>query len=308
MNKLVVIGGSGFVGHHFLNVIADLPDYQVIYAIHRSEPEWLAGAAVEREYFDVEKSASLRAILSKGCTVINLLRPDGSGWFEPVIRNVLEACGDACVKRYIHVSSIDVFGAVADPVVSAATIIEPKTPYEQEHAGAEALVRGIDAAVMEVIVLRLGAIFGEGGLNIVSFVNEVKSAPLWKLALRRLLYGKRRMHLVSVDKVVQTLAFVATVQTVRQGEVVLVTDDAAPENNFGYLQDAMMLEFQRSSIGYMPHVPLILLGLLLRARGISNSNPMRRFSEPRLEEWGQPETADFKQCLHRYIVHLRKSG
>ncbi len=307
MKTLVVVGGSGFVGRHFLKVIGDLSEYQVVFAIHRTEPEWLASAPVQRVNFDIDDSASLRKVLPEGCTVINLLRPDGSGWFEAGIRNVLHACANARVKRYIHVSSIDVFGAAEEAVVSASTPIKPRTPYELEHAAAEALVKEVKSAVMEVVVLRLGAVFGEGGLNIVSFVEEVHGAPLWKLALRRLLYGKRRMHLVSVGKVVRTLAFFVTLPTVTQGAVVLVTDDASPENNFAYLQDEMMRAFQRSTISYVPHVPLALLGFLLKMRGISNSNPMRRFDEPRLEKWGQHTVCDFKQQLHSYIECLRKS-
>ncbi|MET3677368.1 MULTISPECIES: NAD(P)-dependent oxidoreductase [Pseudomonas] len=308
MNTLVVIGGSGFVGRHFLDVCNTLDDTEVIYAVHRTEPDWLTNATVHVERFDVNDPRSLAAILVPGCTVINLLRPDGSGWFEPAIANVLAACDQARIKRYVHVSSIDVFGAAPDAVVDASTRLEPRTPYEREHAGAEALARAVPATRFEVVVLRLGAVFGDGGLNIVSFVREVSSAPAWKLALRRMLYGPRRMHLVSVEKVAQTLAFVARVPQVRQGEVVLVTDDAAPENNFGYLQDALMQAFGRPSISYLPHLPQGLLGLLLRMRRISNANPMRRFSERRLAEWQQPTTADFKQQLQRYIVLLRASA
>ncbi|MGN8249245.1 NAD-dependent epimerase/dehydratase family protein [Pseudomonas sp. SMV7] len=308
MNTLVVIGGSGFVGRHFLAVCNALEDTEVIYAVHRTEPEWLTNATVQVARFDVNDSASLAAILVPGCTVINLLRPDGSGWFEPAIANVLAACNEARIKRYVHVSSIDVFGAAPDAVVDADTQLEPRTPYEREHAAAEALVRVVPADSFEVLVLRLGAVFGDGGLNIVSFVREVSVAPVWKLALRRILYGPRRMHLVSVEKVAQTLAFVAYVPQVNQGEVVLVTDDAAPENNFGHLQDALMQAFGRPSISCLPHLPPALLGLLLRLRRISNANPMRRFSEQRLAEWQQPPTADFKQQLQRYIALLRASA
>lgn len=308
MNKLVVIGGSGFVGRHFLDVISDLSEFQVEYAIHRTEPEWLKAAPVARRHFDINDPASLEAVLEDNCTVINLLRPDGTGWFEQAIANVLQACGNARIKRYIHVSSIDVFGATSASVVDAGTPIEPKTPYELEHAGAEALVRAIDKSMFEVLVLRLGAIFGDGGLNIVSFVSEVRGAPLWKLALRRLLYGRRRMHLVSVEKVARTLAFVTEIPATHQGEVLLVTDDAAPENNFGYLQDAMMRTFGRPSLGYMPHLPLSMLSLMLRVRGVSNANPMRRFREARFYELGQPATADFTQRLQLYIERLRDAG
>jgi len=308
MNTLVVIGGSGFVGRHFLDVCGELSDTEVIYAIHRTEPDWLSIANVRAARFDMGDPATLAAVLVPGCTVINLLRPDGSGWFEPAIVNVLKACEQAGIKRYVHVSSIDVFGAAPQAVVDASTRLEPRTPYEREHAGAEGLVRAVPTTSFDVVVLRLGAVFGDGGLNIVSFVDEVSGSPAWKLAMRRMLYGPRRMHLVSVEKVAQTLAFVACVPQVRQGEVVLVTDDAAPENNFGYLQDALMQAFGRPTLSYLPHLPPALLALLLRLRGISNANPGRRFREQRLAEWQQPATADFKLQLQRYIALLRASA
>lgn len=307
MNTLVVIGGSGFVGRHFLGVCDALDCTEIIYAIHRTQPEWLSNPKVQVARFDVDEPATLAAILVPGCTVINLLRPDGSGWFESGITNVLKACEQSRIKRYLHVSSIDVFGAAPDAVVDANTRLDPRTPYEREHAAAEALARAVPAASFEVVVLRLGAVFGDGGMNIISFVREVSSAPVWKLALRRVLYGPRRMHLVSVEKVAQTLAFVAKVPEIRHTEVVLVTDDAAPENNFGYLQDALMQAFGRPSISYLPHLPQAMLGLLLRLRRISNANPMRRFSERRLAEWQQPGTAEFKQQLQCYIALLRAS-
>ncbi len=306
-DRLVIIGGTGFVGRHFLSVISHLPDWDVVYAIHRTEPDWLRDSSVPKVRFDIDDASSLVPFLSSGCTVINLLRPDGSGWFEPAILRLLDACKQACVKRYIHVSSIDVFGAAPGSIVDASTTILPRTPYEREHAAAEKVVRAVDEAVFEVLVLRLGAVFGEGGLNIVSFVKEISGAPLWRLAARRLLYGNRRMHLVSVEKVVETLAFVATVPAITQGEIVLVTDDASSENNFGYLQDTMMQEFGRPSIRYLPHLPFALLGFLLRLRGVSNSNPMRRFKEQRLNEWNQPEAADFRKKLKLYIDYLRSA-
>ncbi|MGN8261166.1 NAD-dependent epimerase/dehydratase family protein [Pseudomonas sp. SMSB3] len=308
MNKLVVIGGTGFVGRHLLAANNRPAGTEIVYAVHRSEPDWLIQSDVRCERFDVSDPGSLTAILTPGCTVLNLLRPDGSGWFEPAIVNILQACERSRIKRYVHVSSIDVFGSAAADVVDAQTPIEPKTPYEREHAGAEALVRAIAADAFEVVVVRLGAVFGEGGLNIVSFVDEVRHAPAWKLGLRRALYGARRMHLVSVQKVVQTLLFVAQVPAIRQGEVVLVTDDAAPDNNFGYLQDVLMQAFNRPSVGYLPHLPQSVLRALLRLRNISNANPMRRFKESRLNEWQQPATADFNQQLRFYIEKLKEQA
>ena len=64
MNKLVVIGGSGFVGRHFLDSCSALRDTEVVYAIHRTEPDWLCAANVRIERFDVDDPESLAVILA----------------------------------------------------------------------------------------------------------------------------------------------------------------------------------------------------------------------------------------------------
>lgn len=304
--RLVVMGGTGFVGQHLIKTLVKCSDFDVVYAVHRSEPAWLSNYSIDVARLDVEDSHSIELVLGKNCTVLNLLRPDGKGWFGPAISNILQACQKAHVKRYIHISSIDVFGATSEVSISSNSSIHPITMYEREHANAENLVR--ITKDFEVVVARLGAVFGDGGMNIVSFVNEVSRAPLWKLALRRFLYGERRMHLVSIAKVIDTLIFLARAPTLRQGEIILVTDDDSIDNNFAYLQDSLMRAFNRPPLLTVPHLPFAILKLLLKFRGVSNSNPARRFREHRLAELGQKETIEFSRELHIYIEHLRRTA
>jgi nucleoside-diphosphate-sugar epimerase len=304
--RIVVIGGTGFVGQHLLRSLVDCSkEFEIVFAVHRSEPRWLTESSIQVRYFDLDDSASLEQILNRGSIVLNLLRPDGTGWFLSAIKNVLRACGNAHVKRYIHISSIDVFGANQDSICTSSSQIVPITPYEREHAAAEKLVCAINAESFETLILRLGAVFGVGGLNIVSFVREVSSAPGWKLALRRSLYGVRRMHLVSVEKVVEVLLFITTAAPIVQGEVIVVTDDADADNNFAYLQDCLLEVFNRTAVLHIPYLPPQVLRLVLSARGVSNTNPMRRFHEGRLLQLGLSDSALFANRLKSYLSHLR---
>lgn len=303
---LVVIGGTGFVGQHLLNSLVGLSEvFEIIYAVHRNEPAWLTTSPIQVRHFDLADSTSLENILTRECIVLSLLRPDGSGWFLPAIKNVLLACRNVGVKRYVHVSSIDVFGASQASICTAATPVLPVTPYEREHAAAEKLVKAVSAEHFEAMILRLGAVFGVGGLNVVSFVKEVSSAPGWKLALRRSLYGARRMHLVSVEKVVEVLIFVITAAPIVQGEIIVVTEDSDANNNFAYLQDCLMELFSRSVVFNIPYLPPGILRFILRTRGISNTDPMRRFQEERLSELGFSDSALFTKRLKNYLEHLK---
>ncbi|WP_187645057.1 NAD-dependent epimerase/dehydratase family protein [Pseudomonas prosekii] len=307
--RLVVIGGTGFVGRHLLDALsASSNSLEIIFAVHRNEPDWLKDSPMRVQRFDVENSASLQEMLTPGCTVLNLLRPDGSGWFLPAIEKVLVACRTAGIKRYIHVSSIDVFGASPASICTSSSPIVPVTPYEREHAAAEAIVRAVPGENFEALVLRLGAVFGVGGLNIVSFVKEVSSAPHWKLALRRSLYGARRMHLVSVEKVVEVLLFMITAEPIVQGEVIVVTEDFAPDNNFAFLQDTLMKAFGRRVFSHVPYIPPTVLRYVLNVRKVSNSDPMRRFRDDRLAELGMLDKGMFNSRLNNYVGYLRANA
>src|SRR5690606_21486101 len=112
-------------------------------------------------------------------------------------------------------------------------------------------------------VLRLGAVFGAGGRNVVGFAKEMRHAPGWKLALRRALYGDRRMHLVSVETVADALVRAALAPAPLGSQVVLVTEDAAPDNNFAYVQDCLAEAFGRAALKSVPVLPRICLRLAL---------------------------------------------
>src|SRR5436190_15762673 len=122
--RLVVIGGTGFVGRHLLNALHKNAQYDVIYAIHRSIPDWLKNETIETAQFDVENIQSIVDLLARDCIVINLLRPDGKGWFTKVIENIVKACQIARIRRYIHISSIDVYGSSQSKVITSTTPIK----------------------------------------------------------------------------------------------------------------------------------------------------------------------------------------
>jgi hypothetical protein len=156
----------------------------------------------------------------------------------------------------------------------------------------------------DVAIFRCGAIFGEGGRNVVAFAREAREAPLAKLALRRLLYGERRMHLVSVRRVAEVLvAAAADARVLRPRDTFLLTDDDAPENNFAFMQDRLMAAFARPSLAALPVLPPAALAGALRLRGIRHSHPRRRFVDPRLRDLAPPR-ATFAEDLDRYILQL----
>lgn len=304
--QLVVIGGTGFVGRHLLECLKKRTAIDVTYLVHRNLPAWLEDSGVKFLRVDFSDAESVAAALIPQCVVLNLLRPDGMGWFPGAVAAVVSASKSGQVARFIHISSIDVFGAADEPTVTSNTPVRPGTAYEQEHAQGETMV-GAAALDLEVVIVRLGAVFGAGGLNVVSLFNEVSRAPRWRLALRRLVYGQRRMHLVSVDKVVNVLVQLLRAHGVISGEVLLLTDDDEPENNFSYVQNRLLAGIDKLPFKAVPHLPPAILATLLKWRGVTNANPTRRISEHRWAELGCTNEADFEKELIKYIDVLRRS-
>lgn len=304
-SHIVVLGGTGFVGRHLLTALNQFKGVKVTYVYHRNLPNWLKNNSVHKERIKLDRVSSIAKILTKETALINLLRPDGTGWFKEALRKILEACRKAQVKQYIHLSSIDVYGASAENTIDLHTPLKPRTPYECEHAAGEALVSA-EFPVLNAIILRLGAVFGIGGANVLALAKEVKSGPFWKLALRRALYGKRRMHLVSVEKVVEALLFFLCKGPLLQQRIFLITDDEVPENNFADLQDTLIRVFNRTSLSSCPCVPSFILKLLLRLKGLSNLNSKRRFKEDFFQASAYSFNSHFSIYLYHYLHYLKE--
>lgn len=305
MDQVVaILGGSGFVGRSIMDRWSSHPRPPLRVLVHRSRPQWLHGEKGEIVPVDLRDTASLYSALEGVTCLVNLLRPDGSGWMTNAMQAILPTLAQTSVSRIVHASSIDVYGATPVAYVTEDTEPQPGTDYEREHWEIEMLV---SAGETESCIVRPGAIFGPGGSNLVAFVPEIRSAPLTKLAVRRALYGRRRMHLVSVENVADAIAHLACWHAEKPVRRVIVTDDDMPENNFAFVQETMAEIFGRPSLDWVPELPSIFLHAALLARGRSGTSPMRRFSNLRLRETGFAPLEPFPTRLRQYVRYLKNA-
>ena len=272
------------------------------FLLHRSRPQWLEAKGADIRLVDLADIEGLRTALDGTTCLINLLRPDGSGWLKEIMGQLLPMLVSSSVSRLVHTSSIDVYGGARASYVTEKTTPEPSAAYEREHFEIEKIVECIP---FETCIVRPGTIFGLGGRNLVGLVHETQNAPLWKLMARRSLFGGRRMHLVSVENVADVIRTVATSDSRAWVSRVLVTDDDAPENNFAFVQDTMAKVFGRPPLDWVPELPRLALRAALLTRRKVSANPMRRFSNDRLVETGFRPEQSFATRLVRYVTSLR---
>ena len=297
---IAVLGGTGFVGQHLAQSwTSQQQPVKLRWLVHRSRPDWMRTVAHDIRDVNLDDARSLASAID-GCTVlINLLRPSGDGWLAATLARALPTISSK-VRALVHASSIDVYGAARDVTVTETTPPKPQTPYAREHLRVESLVA---EAALSSFILRLGAVFGPGGRNLHAMADSVAREADWKLAMRRTLSGKRRMHLVSVETVAEVLRLVARHHDGGGGEILLVTEDQEADNNFAFVQERFADAFGRRipDLGYLPPAVLRTVSQV-RRRG--SSNPFRRYSGERLAMKGFTPSEPLRVRIDRYASIL----
>lgn len=300
-NSIAIFGGTGFVGRVLLERWPDRAYSLPRFFVHRSRPHWLKDERAEVRTIDLADPRSVKSALNGISCAINLLRPDGTGWLRSTMQRLTPLFQEGSVTRIIHASSIDVYGMAPERLVTEDTPVRPHSSYQREHADLEAILSQIP---MEVLVLRLGAVFGQHGRNLEGLASEMLAGSQIFPALRRALYANRRMHLVSVENVADVILMLATNEHRHAGSLTIVTDDSAPENNFASVQDIIADAYGRAPLTWVPSLPRALLRQALSIRERPDADADRRFSNDALSRTGFRPQMPFPDRVHRYAQHM----
>lgn len=306
-HRIAVLGGSGFVGRGLAGVLGRTATASPIYVVHRREPDWLHRSGVEVKRCALDDVERLKPVLAEASVVVNLLRPDGSGDRLRALEAIRPLLTGPGAPSLIHASSIDVYGNARGTSLTERSKPCPASPYASEQLAIERLLQTHPACC----VLRLGAIFGDGGRNVASFAPEVARARRPILLARRLLYGARRMHLVSLEAVVAVILHLIGMPPGDRPSHLLVTDDDDERNHFAFVQDRLLEAFGRPSLAQLPQLPHPCLETALRLRARPHRMVRRRFVScfaPLLAEAARPDFGDSLAAYARQLAqtHLRR--
>lgn len=166
-------------------------------------------------------------------------------------RNLLQAAGEAGVRRFVFLSSVKAMAEPGDACVDEDWPGEPATPYGRAKRAAEAAVLEAGAKYgMHVVNLRLAMVYGRGGRgNLERMARGIRAG--WFPPLPDT--GNRR-SLVHVDDVVSVMRLVAQAPAAN-GRTYIVADPKAYSGREIY--DAI-----RAAVGRAParwRVPASLL-------------------------------------------------
>lgn len=167
MKTILVTGGAGFIGSNFVRyILKKYPDYRVIVLdllTYAGNPENLPQEHIDHKgegdarlvfwYGNVTNAELVDKLVSESDAVVHFAAEshvtrsiyDNKIFFETdvlgtqVIANAVLSYRDK-VKRFIHISTSEVYGTALDHVMDEEHALKPMSPYASAKAGADRLV------------------------------------------------------------------------------------------------------------------------------------------------------------------------
>lgn len=173
MKNILVLGGTGFVGHHLCKALVGLQHRVTVPTRDTSKARDLQSlASVKLVHADVHDPAALARLVTGHDAVVNLIAilHGNSVEFErthvELVKKITRACEDSGVRRLVHVSAL---GAAKDA----------PSMYQRSKARGEEVLQ---ASSLDWTVLRPSVIFGEGDRFLTLFAQLQAVAPIMPLA------------------------------------------------------------------------------------------------------------------------------
>ncbi|HXE48175.1 MAG TPA: complex I NDUFA9 subunit family protein [Ramlibacter sp.] len=171
MKRILVLGGTGFVGGHLCKELARL-QYRVTVPTRSKAQAVLSQPLVDLVQADIHDKAALARLIAGHDAVVNLVAILHGDLFRfeyvhvELVKKIARACQDSGVLRLVHVSAL---GAATDA----------PSMYQRSKAAGEAVLQG---SQLDWTVLRPSVIFGEGDQFLALFARLQKALPIMPLA------------------------------------------------------------------------------------------------------------------------------
>jgi nucleoside-diphosphate-sugar epimerase len=304
MHTFAITGASGYIGKHLIPKLVRGTNNR-IKLLSRSG---VTAQGCEAVKGDIREAGSLRGFLEHGCTVIHLAyaRDVAAAENWRILDNLLQACRETGIKRFIHCSTAVVVGRADADQIAEDAACQPVTEYAVVKLDMERAVLKAAQGHFDAAVLRPTAVFGPDSANLKKLASDLAAGKRVRNYIKSCLFDARRMNLVHVDNVVAAILFLAAQPDALGGEVFTISDSDAASNNFKDVERVLMRELGIPDYG-LPRLPLpsALLGLMLKCLGQESVNPRADYSNRKLLDRGLQRPVRFDDGLLAYARWYR---
>ena len=169
--------------------------------------------------------------------------------------NVLEGSVRAGVKKFVHGSTIGVYGDALDGQIDEASSLQPNNIYGVTKLEAEKLVLRFQQKI-PVVIIRISETYGPGDYRLLKLFKAIKKGIFFVIG-----NGKNLHHLIHVDDLIDGLFLAATVEAAEGKAFVLAGKDVLTTREMaGVVADQLRKTLPRVQI---PLFPFLLLASIL---------------------------------------------
>ncbi|MGB5174437.1 MAG: NAD-dependent epimerase/dehydratase family protein [Thermoanaerobaculia bacterium] len=230
--KVLVTGAGGFIGSHLTEALLEAGRAVRALDLNLDRIQHLAVTPnLQALTCDIRDKKAVDKALAGVCTVFHLAAahlgastPDTE--FQQVnvdaVKNLVSTANRAGVQRFIHCSSVGVFGRIENPPADETTICRPELTYERTKLeGEKSVLEQGKSGELQVVVLRPVWVYGPGCGRTEKLFRAI-SKGRFVVAGR----GRTLRHCIYIRDMVDA-SLLAETSLAASGEVIIVGDQEA---------------------------------------------------------------------------------
>ncbi|HSY04834.1 MAG TPA: NAD(P)-dependent oxidoreductase [Steroidobacteraceae bacterium] len=239
MSRILITGASGFIGCELAQLASRLAHQVTAVSavnndVERARCQRLLAAGIGVVVASLEDRAALAAALQGQDAVIHLAAAQHEAeapesHFRRVnvegTRTLLQLAVQAGVRRFVHGSTIGVYGAASAAVLEEDSPLAPANAYGRTKAEAELVARGFHAQI-PVCIVRIAETYGPGDMRLLKLFRAIQRGRYLTIG-----DGRNLHQLIYVDDLARGLlaaaasAHAAGATCILAGTEVLTTDE-----------------------------------------------------------------------------------